>query len=76
MEKGISSAGHVAALPMGRVLLNRFQMIKHSFDGTGTGDIDLPRDIHIKPEYEEELVDGILSLTEYAHAVISQCNLY
>jgi hypothetical protein len=71
MEKSINSAGHVAALPMGRILLNRFQIIKHSFNGTGTGDIDLPRDIKIMPEHEEELGEGTLTLTEYAQAVHS-----
>jgi hypothetical protein len=64
LEKSINSGGHVVVLPVGRVLLRRFQRVKHKFDGTGTGDITLPKDLLVLPEYEEELGSGVLTLTE------------
>jgi len=63
--KDSSSAGHVVVLPTGRVLLKRFQKVKHAYDGSSGGVIQLPRDLVAAPEHEEELASGVLTLTEY-----------
>jgi hypothetical protein len=51
-------------MPKGRVLLERFEKVKHAFNGKGEGQITLPRGTIPNPEYEESIVNGVITLTE------------
>jgi hypothetical protein len=59
-----STGGHMVLMPKGRVLLERFEKVKHLFNGTGDGQITLPRGTIVAADYEDSIINGVLTLTE------------
>jgi len=51
-------------MPKGRVLLERFEKVKHAFNGTGEGQITLPRGTIVAADYEGSIINGVITLTE------------
>lgn len=43
MSESLGDGGHFVLRPMGRLFLDRFEPLKHSFTGTEDGAIKLPR---------------------------------
>lgn len=64
MSKDFSNSGHFVVTRMGRVLLERFQRIKHDFNGSGTGDIALLRGTIVREDQQDGIVDGVINLNE------------
>ena len=61
LPKDFSTGGHFVPVPKGRVILERFERIKQAFDGTGEGNIQLPRGTIVTADYEDD--GGIVKLT-------------
>jgi hypothetical protein len=64
LPQDFNTGGHMVLMPKGRVLLERFEKVKHAFNGKGEGQITLPRGTIPNPEYEESIVNGVITLTE------------
>lgn len=64
MSKDFSTSGHLVVMKMGRVLLERFERVKHGFSGTGDGDVSLPRGTNVREDQQDGIVDGVITLTE------------
>ncbi|KAH0537284.1 hypothetical protein FGG08_005909 [Glutinoglossum americanum] len=62
--KDFGTAGHFVLMPKGRVLLERFERVKHAFSGTEKGDISLPRGTIVSADQQDGLESGVISLTE------------
>lgn len=51
--------------PMSRVLLGKFERIKHAFNGKGDAQLTLSRGTKVVAGYEDSITNGVLTLTEY-----------
>ncbi|KUJ12158.1 uncharacterized protein LY89DRAFT_688619 [Mollisia scopiformis] len=60
----VGTGGHMVFKPRSRVLLERFERIKHAFTGTGDASLTLPRGTKVVAGYEDSIVNGVLTLTE------------
>lgn len=60
----VGTGGHMVFKPRSRVLLERFERIKHAFNGTGDSQLTVPRGTKVAPGYEDSIVNGVLTLTE------------
>ena len=58
------AAGHFVLMPKGRILLERFQTIKHAFNGTGSNNIITPRPDTVGTEEQEGVQNGMITLHE------------
>ncbi|KAI9786203.1 MAG: hypothetical protein M1839_007613 [Geoglossum umbratile] len=58
------TGGHFVLNPRGKVLLDRFERVKHAFNGTNTGDITLPRKTIIAEGQQDDIRSGVIHLKE------------
>ncbi|KAF2671475.1 hypothetical protein BT63DRAFT_453870 [Microthyrium microscopicum] len=58
------NGGHFAITPAGKAFLDRFERIKHAFNGTGGGEVQLPRGTEVEEAYQESCASGVLTLTK------------
>lgn len=58
------TGGHMMLRPKGKILLDRFEKVKHAFDGEQAGKITLMSDAIVVPGYENEVVNGVLELNK------------
>ncbi len=49
--------------PRSRVLLERFERVKHAFNGVDDAQLTLPRGTEVAPGYEDSILNGVLTLT-------------
>lgn len=61
----VGTGGHMVIRPMSRVLLGKFERIKHAFNGAGDAQLTLSRGTKVVAGYEESITNGVLTLTEY-----------
>jgi hypothetical protein len=61
----VGTGGHMVIRPMSRVLLGKFERIKHAFNGTGDAQLTLSRGTKVVAGYEDSITNGVLTLTEY-----------
>jgi hypothetical protein len=61
----LGTGGHFTLKPIGRIMLQRFEIIKHSFDGSTGGNLNLPRRARAleSDEAKERVKQGILKMT-------------
>jgi hypothetical protein len=64
MPQDVGTGGHLILMPKGRVLLERFEKVKHAFNGTGDSQITLPRGTVVNEDYQDSIVNGVMTLTE------------
>lgn len=64
MPQDVSTGGHLVLTPKGRVLLERFERVKHAFNGTGDSQLTLPRGNVVNQDYQDSIVNGVMTLTE------------
>jgi hypothetical protein len=60
--KDFGTGGHMVLKRDRRFLLDRFERVKHGFDGTKEGNITLPSDAIAGAGYEKDIINGVLSL--------------
>lgn len=65
ITRDFNSGGHFVLLPKGRILLDRFERVKHAFSGTESGDISLPRGTIVSTGQQDDLESGVISLKPY-----------
>lgn len=64
LAKDFGTGGHFILKPIGRMLLGRFEAIKHDFNGTEGGEIALPRGTQVRADQETNGLDtGVISLS-------------
>jgi len=61
LPNDFGTGGHFVLMPKGRVILDRFERVKQAFDGTGEGNIQLPRGTVVTADHEDN--GGIIKLT-------------
>ena len=61
LPKDFGTGGHFVLMPKGKVILDRFERVKQAFDGTGEGNIQLPRGTVVTADHEDN--GGIIKLT-------------
>lgn len=64
VSKDFRTSGHFVVLKKGRILLDRFERVKHEFSGTENGDVSLPRGTIVREDQQEGIVNGVVTLTE------------
>jgi hypothetical protein len=64
LPKEFQTGGHFVVTPVVRILLGRFERVKHAFSGTENGDFSLPRGAIVAEGQQDGLESGIISLTE------------
>jgi hypothetical protein len=64
LPRDFRTGGHFILTPKGRVLLERFERVKHAFSGTENGDISLPRGTIVTADQQDGIDNGVISLTE------------
>lgn len=74
-----ATGGHNIVKPLVRLLLERFQPIKHQFDGKGTKlgwPLQLPRGIGATDNEEKGIVSGVLRITPYVPYPLLERKVY
>jgi hypothetical protein len=61
LPKDFGTGGHFVLKEKGNIILERFEREKHAFDGTGQGNIQLPRGSVVPPDHEDN--SGVIKLT-------------
>jgi hypothetical protein len=61
LPKDFGTGGHFVLMPKGKIILERFERVKHAFDGTGQGNIQLPRGSIVPADHEDN--SGVIKLT-------------
>ena len=64
LPKDFLTGGHFVVTSVVRVVLERFERVKHAFNGTQPGDFSLPRGAIVAEGQEDGLQSGVISLTE------------
>lgn len=64
VSKDSLTSGHFVVMKMGRILLERFERIKHEFSGSENGDISLRRGTIVREDQQDGIVNGVITLTE------------
>lgn len=73
VSQNMDSGGHSAFAPLSINLVEQFEVIKHKFDAEESNSFDLPpnytdskgktRDINPAPGYEDNIIDGVVTLS-------------
>lgn len=64
MSQDFSTSGHFVVTKEGRILLERFERHKQNFTGSGKGDISLGRRAIVRKDQQDDIVNGVIALTE------------
>lgn len=59
----VGTGGHMVLNPIAKLLLDRFQKVKHAFEGTQDGQLILPKNAKVVPGAEDSIAQGELTLT-------------
>lgn len=64
LPRDFQLSGHFVLTPVMRLLLKRFERVKHAFDGSEGGHFSLPRGALLAEDQQEDLESGVINLTK------------